>query len=112
MPLIADNQVEINLRKFAIPPTPEEINAFFEEIKIKPHRYEKIIGMRRGTFYDARVEYRALPIKYWHLVYNKIIPSPKNNTLKKPSRQSTRKHKVVYNVNQSTEITKKLLDLK
>ncbi len=112
MPLIADNQVEINLKKFAKPPTAEQIDNFLKEIDIKQYRYERIVGMRRGTFHDAKIGYRSLPIKYWHLVYNKIIPTPRKNALKKQQRQSTRKCKVVYNVNQSTEITKKLLDLK
>lgn len=106
MQVFAPNQEEINRNKYLKAPTQSEIELFFKEADIKPRHYEKYMGIRRGTFVDVKRGYRKLPVKFWHLIFNKITEKP----IKLRVRNHTRKQ--VYKTNNSTEILDKLSGLK
>lgn len=110
MQIFAPNQEEINKKLYLKAPTQCEIESFFKEADIKPRLYEKYMGIRIGTFVDVKRGYRKLPIKFWHLIFNKITNKSELQPLN--LKMSTQKRKSLCNSKNSTEILDKLSGLK
>jgi hypothetical protein len=75
MPYIATNQIEINRDLYPKAPTIEQIESFLKDIDIKPRTYERMVGMRHGTIADVKCGYRPLPLKWWHLIFERVTPT-------------------------------------
>ena len=57
------------------PPTQEQIDNFIHECGVSCYRFESFFGMPRGTIKVARTGYMPMPLKYWHIFYEKVIPT-------------------------------------
>lgn len=114
MQLIADNQAELNRKIYGKAPTIQEIESFLTEAGFNYAQYERLVGMREGTIVDAKIDYRPLPAKFWHLIYSRIIPAYGAFCGFKKPKTANRKNsrKQVYNINQNTGILQKLSGLK
>ncbi len=118
MQLVSDQQTELNRNLYAKAPTIEQIESFLKEAEIIPRKYERMVGMRLGTIADVKCGYRPLPLKFWHLVFCKIIPTwGAISGFQNPTSQirtkirNTHEHKPVYTINNSTNILDKLKNI-
>lgn len=65
----------INREKYLKAPTWEEIDSFLKSKKIKMSSFEKFYGLPESTLRHVKTGTRELPAKFWHIIYNQIVPS-------------------------------------
>jgi hypothetical protein len=56
-------------------PTWEEIESFVKECKVTIPQFERYFSIPPKTLYEIRYGSRNLPAAYWHVIYEKKIPT-------------------------------------
>lgn len=64
-----------NRRRYLQAPTIEQIDEFVAICKVSYYRFEDFYGMPKGTIKVVKTGYMAMPVKFWHIFYEKIIPT-------------------------------------
>lgn len=99
-----------NSRKYLKPPTLLQIESFISELGISASAFERFYGVPYGTIRKIRNGYqgRELPMRFWHIIYEKIVPAygigflkitkeeiqismPKNISTQEPKKQISQK---------------------
>ena len=82
-----------NVHKYLKAPSLAEIDAFIKDLDITDAQFERYYEMVPQTIKNIRNGYRPLPRKFWHFVYEKIVPSYgvtyQNSKLKFSSKKSS-----------------------
>lgn len=68
-------QEQINKETYLHPPTVEQIEAFVKKCKVSYYRFESFFGIPKGTIKVVRAGQTPFPAKYWHIIYEEIIPT-------------------------------------
>lgn len=68
-------QAEVNKKKYLYPPTWERIEEFINELGISYHHFERFYGLSYHTLTQVKAGTRDLPSRYWHFIFEKIIPN-------------------------------------
>lgn len=79
------DQADLNRKKYAGPPSVEKINAHIKFLDMTSPHFEKYFGIPDGTIALIRIGKRDLPVRFWHIIYEK----------KKTNRAAYRKRKSV-----------------
>lgn len=64
-----------NRAKYLKAPSLKEIDSFIKELNVSDNQFERFFGMAYNTIGPIRANRGKLPAKFWHIVYEKIIPS-------------------------------------
>lgn len=64
-----------NRAKYLKAPSILEIDTFIKELQVSDAQFERFFGMPFNTMGVVRNGQRKLPAKYWHIVYEKIVPA-------------------------------------
>jgi hypothetical protein len=64
-----------NVKKYLKAPTAEQVIEFVEELGVTDVQFERFYQMKPETIKKVRNGYRNLPKKFWHFVYEKIVPT-------------------------------------
>jgi hypothetical protein len=64
-----------NVKKYLKAPTAEQVIEFVEEVGVSDLQFERFYEMSNETIKNVRRGYRQLPKKYWHFIYEKIVPT-------------------------------------
>lgn len=101
-----------NLKKYLKPPSIIEISEFIRELGISDLQFERYYELPFRTIGKIKNAQQNLPAKFWHLIYEKIVPvyglsestlvlspvqSKKNKTLKKATKTAESTKKVAIN---------------
>lgn len=70
-----DKQAEANLKKYLKAPTVIEISNFIKELGITDVQFERYYKIGKRTIGRIRNNQQNLPPKYWHFIYEKIVPT-------------------------------------
>lgn len=72
-----DKIKEENSRKYLKPPSSVQIDEFLHELGVTTAAFERFYGIPIGTIRKIRHgdNGRILPMKYWHIIYEKIKPA-------------------------------------
>jgi hypothetical protein len=103
-------QGDLNRKKYLKAPPIESINAIIKDLGISVAQYERFIGIKAKTILQVRVGERNLPAKFWHYIYEKIIPTYGMGIIKKEKNNNIYKKKT-YNLKKKSSILKKLKDI-
>jgi len=63
-----------NVHKYLKAPSLAEIDAFIKELDITDAQFERYYKMPDRTISKIRFENRPLPKRFWHFIYEKIVP--------------------------------------
>jgi hypothetical protein len=74
MPLITNEDIEIK-KKYLKSPTIQEIQSFIKEVGVSVIQFERFYNMPKRTLFLTLGGHRALPVKYWPIFYDRIIPA-------------------------------------
>lgn len=74
MPKVTETEMEIR-RKYLKAPTVEEIKSFIKELKVTYSQFEVYYNIPPGTLKQVFIRARKLPVKYWPIIYERIIPT-------------------------------------
>ena len=66
---------DINKRKYAKPPTWEQIESFIEELSINRYAFERFYGIPYHTLTQVKAGTKQLGSAYWHIIYERIKPA-------------------------------------
>lgn len=66
---------DANRRKYLKAPTISEIENFIKELKINAAQFERFFGIPDNTIPQIKNGYKRLPARFWHIIYEKIIPA-------------------------------------
>ena len=75
MPNKRPQQARENAIKYLKPPSIEQIASFLKEIGITRRRFENYHNLPRGTLTHVWMGRIDLPKSYWHIIYEKIVPT-------------------------------------
>lgn len=99
-----------NVHKYLKPPSLAEIDAFVKELGITDAQFERYYGIPFRMMGKVRNGSKPFPKKYWHFVYEKIVPQyaipyTKKIKSKVPSNVLPKsKRRKVVNVNRLTDL--------
>lgn len=99
-----------NEKKYLKPPTLMQIEQFLKELDITTASFERFYGIPLGTIRKIRHgdNGRYLPVKFWHIIYEKIVPAYGSGFLNPDQpRIEIKKTKSILH---KTEISKKALE--
>lgn len=82
---------EENIRKYGKPPTIQQINSFVEQVGLSLSRFEKFFAIAPACLRNVRYGTRPLPVKYWHIFYERVIPEVGVGYVKAPKTRKKRK---------------------
>ena len=72
----ADDDIKYdNLTKYLKSPTLEQVEEFRLELGITKLQFERYYGMPRRTLNKLITDTGGLPVKFWHIIYEKIVPT-------------------------------------
>lgn len=74
-PKKAVTRKELNITTYLKHPSPEEILAFVKELGVSCYQFERFFGIPNGTLKHVALGTHNLPARYWHIIYEKQIPS-------------------------------------
>jgi len=66
---------EINKKKYLFPPSWEKIEEFINELGVTYHHFERFYGLSYHTLTQVKAGTRDLPSRYWHFIFEKIVPT-------------------------------------
>lgn len=70
-----------NRRKYLLPPNPVQIDEFVRKVcGVSYYRFEEFFGMPKGTIKVVKTGYMDMPVKFWHIFYDQIIPTYGTNS--------------------------------
>lgn len=75
MALAPTEQETLNRKRYLKAPTVEQVNNFIEELGVSALQFERFYGIPDHTIPRIRVGTRDFPRKYWHIIYEKIVPT-------------------------------------
>lgn len=61
--------------KYLKAPTLQEIRSFIDEVGVTVIQFERFYNMPKRTLFLTLGGHRALPVKYWPIFYDRIIPA-------------------------------------
>ncbi len=64
-----------NRRRYLQAPNIEQIDEFVSMCKVSYYRFEEFFGLPKGTIKVVKTGYMEMPLKYWHIFYEKVIPT-------------------------------------
>lgn len=64
-----------NVKKYLRQPTVQEVDSFIKELGITDVQFERFYKIPPKTMARFRMGFRPFPKKYWHFVYEKIVPT-------------------------------------
>ena len=66
---------DLNRRKYAKPPSWEQIDAFVQEMGMNIYHFERFYGLPFNTLAKVKGGSKNLGSPYWHIIYEKIKPA-------------------------------------
>lgn len=66
---------DLNRRKYAKPPSWEQIDAFIKELGMNMYHFEKFYGIPFNNLVQVKSGKRNLGAAYWHIIYERIKPA-------------------------------------
>ena len=66
---------DLNRRKYAKPPSWEQIDAFISDLGMSFNHFEKFYGIPYNTITQIKSGQRELSSPYWHYIYERIKPA-------------------------------------
>lgn len=90
------SQASDNKAKYLKPPSLQQIEAFVADLGVTCTQFEKFFGIATGTIKQIRLyentepkpQYeRKLPAKFWHIIYEKIVPAYGSGFLEHPDKK-------------------------
>lgn len=69
-----------NKSKYKGPPTFKHIEKRLKQFNMKGAHFELYFGIPGGTISKVKNGERAMPVKFWHLIFQGINQIPKNKT--------------------------------
>ena len=66
---------DLNRRKYAKPPSWEQIDAFISDLGMSFNHFEKFYGIPYNTVTQIKSGQRELSSPYWHYIYERIKPA-------------------------------------
>lgn len=104
-----DYQAQINKRKYLKAPSVIEITEFITELGISDLQFERYYELPFRTIGKIKNYQQNLPAKFWHLIYEKIVPiyglSESRLVL---SPVQPKKNKTLHKATKTDEYTKKV----
>lgn len=104
-------QIEFdNVHKYLKAPSLTEIDDFIKELGISDLQFERYYEMTPKTISRIRAQRIQLPRRFWHYVYEKIVPqyaipySKRNNKTPSKIPSKIKQRKTVVNVNRLTSL--------
>lgn len=77
-----------NRTKYLKPPTIKQLSSFIKQLGVTDTQFERFFGIPYNMITQVRSGAKNLPAAYWHIVYEKVVPTYgdgfKNNTQVKP----------------------------
>lgn len=70
----SDLLAKANREKYLKAPTIEEIEAFMAKLGVTAPQFEMFYGIKPDTIRQIRVGERNLPCKWWHFIFEEIVP--------------------------------------
>lgn len=67
------SDIEIRL-KYLKPPSFEQIFGFIDELGVHWAQFERYYKMSTGILRQVKGGYKPLPVKYWPIFYQRIVP--------------------------------------
>lgn len=64
-----------NLETYLKEPEIEQIMAFINELGVSMTRFERFYGIPIGTIRQVKCGNTPLSPKYWHIIYEKVVPT-------------------------------------
>ncbi len=74
---------EENRRLYLKAPTIEQIEKFRKKLKVSAAQFERFFGIPRATIRNIRVGGRDLPVKFWNIIYEEVVPTYGTKPMKK-----------------------------
>lgn len=99
---MTDIEIE-NKKKYLAPPTQKQIDSFVVLCRVSELHFEMFFGLPRGTIKVARTGYMPMPLKYWHIFYERTIPTYGVNAKKEPIQASAPRVRDVVRVEKVQE---------
>ena len=94
-----DKVAEANSKKYLKAPSIEEISAFIDELGVTDLQFERFYEIPYRTMGKVRNGQVNFPTRYWHFVYEKVIPtyglSVQGNVQNSPITKSNGKRKPI-----------------
>ena len=99
-----------NVHRYLKPPSLAEVDAFIKELGVSDSQFERFYRMPKKTISRIRAQQINLQKKYWHYIYEKIVPQYTIPYTKKKVVDSTKistkrnNDRKVVNVNRLTDL--------
>lgn len=73
--MVVDAVAMNNRAKYMKAPTWEQINHFILELGVTVAQFERFYDIPAKTLFNVKTGERALPARFWHIVYERIKPA-------------------------------------